>query len=405
MICMIKILGIKLSHIKKEDFLMNLDKALDKDTKIFICTPNPEIILKSHQDEELFYILNQADYCLADGFGLQIAGKLSQQNFPRITGADISLDLLKLAEKKAKKVIIINHEKGLSTINDLKKALNKFSPDLNFLIINSIPKIHLDRDKEKIIHDFSPDILFCLFGCPWQEKFIYHNLDKFKTLKIAIGVGGAFDFITKKAKRAPVFLRKLGLEWFWRLILEPKRFKRILMATFVFMKKVIIWRYILPLKYRRNVACLLYKYENNERKILIVKRSDTNNHWQIPQGGLDGQNIIEAGKRELREEIGTSNFTLEKAYKNIFKYKFINNFKSLDEKNKHYDKFGYKGQKQSLIIARFSGSNEEIKINFWDHLDFKWVKEDDFIDSVHDVRKKSAKIFLKKFKQLKYEKN
>ncbi len=401
---MIKVLGVRLSNIDKENLLKYFAKALSEDKKVFVCTPNPEIILKAHQDEELFYILNKATYNLADGFGLQIAGRLSQQSFPRITGADISLGLLKLAEEKQKKVIIINHEKGRSNINEIKKALNKLYPKLKFLVINSIPKINLDKEKEQIINDFSADILFCLFGSPWQEKFIYHNLNKFTNLKISIGVGGAFDFITKKAKRAPKFLRELGLEWLWRLILQPKRYKRIIKATIVFMIKVINWRYILPLRYRKNVACLLYKLERKERKILIVKRSDEKNHWQIPQGGLDGQKIVEAGKRELREEVGTSNFTVEKVYRNIFKYKFLNHFNSHAEKNKHYDKFGFKGQKQSLVIARFSGNDNEIKINFWDHSDYKWVNENDFIDSVHEVRKKSAKIFLKKFKKLKYEK-
>ncbi len=402
---MIKILGIKLSNIDKDDLIKNLEESLDKDEKIFISTPNPEIILNSHQDEELFYILNQSNYSLADGFGLQVAGMLSQQKFPRITGADFSFDLLALAENKQKKVLILNHENGLSTDDDIEKSLKKLFPSLNFLILNSKPKIKLEDEKREKIINFSPKILFCLFGAPWQEKFIYHNLNNFNSLKVAIGVGGAFDFITKKAKRAPLFLRKIGLEWLWRLILQPKRFKRIFKATILFMIKVINWRYILPHKYRKNVACLLYRFKNSEREILIVKRSDQKNHWQLPQGGLDGQKIIEAGKRELKEEIGTSNFTVEKVYKNVFKYKFRDNFLNQIEKNKHYDKFGFKGQKQSLIIARFTGNNNDIKINFWDHHDFKWVKESKLIDSVDDVRKNASKNFLKKFKQLNYEKN
>ncbi len=402
---MLKILGIKLSNIKRGDLIKKLEESLDKEEKVFISTPNPEIILNSHEDEELFYILNQSNYSLADGFGLQIAGLLSKQKFPRITGADFSLDLLKLAEKKGKKVLILNHENGRSKDSDIKKSLKKLFPELNFLVISEKPKIKLEKGKEEELTSFSPEILFCLYGAPWQEKFIYHNLKDFNSLKIAIGVGGAFDFITKKAQRAPFILRKIGLEWLWRLILEPKRLKRIFKATILFMIKVINWRFILPFKYRGNVACLLYKFDNNERKILIVKRSDQKNHWQVPQGGLDGQKIIEAGKRELREEIGSSKFTIEKIYKDVFKYKFRDNFSSEEEKNKHYDKYGFKGQKQSLVIARFTGSDEDININFWDHSDFKWVKESELINSVHNVRKKGSKKFLEKFKQLKYEKN
>ncbi len=402
---MIKILGIKLASIDKHSLLKKLEKILEREKKIYICTPNPEIILKSHQDEELFYILNQAEYNLADGFGLQIAGRLSNQSFPRITGADFSLELLKLAEKQEKKVIIVNHKNGRSSISDIEKALKKLVPNLNFLVINSDVKINLDKNSEKQIEEYSADILFSLFGAPWQEKFIYHNLNKFTNLKIAIGVGGAFDFLTKKAKRASKLIRKIGLEWLWRLILEPKRFKRIFNATILFMAKVINWRFILPLKYRKNVACLLYRFKNKEKEILLVKRSDQKNHWQVPQGGLDGQKIIEAGKRELREEVGTSNFTVEKVFKNVFKYKFRDNFSSDKEKNKHYDKFGYKGQKQNLLIARFTGSDEDININFWDHTNWKWVKKSEVLKIVHPVRRNATKKFLEKLNKLKYEKN
>lgn len=402
---MLKILGIKLSNIKRDDLIKNLEESLDKEEKVFISTPNPEIILNSHEDEELFYILNQSNYSLADGFGLQIAGLLSKQKFPRITGADFSLDLLKLAEKQEKKVLILNHENGRSKDSDIKKSLKKLFPELNFLVISEKPKIKLEKEKKEEVTSFSPEILFCLYGAPWQEKFIYHNLKDFNSLKIAIGVGGAFDFITKKAQRAPFVLRKIGLEWLWRLILEPKRLKRIFKATILFMIKVINWRFILPHKYRKNVACLLYRFKNKEKEILLVKRSDQKNHWQIPQGGLDNQKIIEAGKRELREEVGTSNFTVEKVFKNVFKYKFRDNFSSDKEKNKHYDKFGYKGQKQNLLIARFTGSDEDININFWDHTNWKWVKESEVLKIIHPVRRNATKKFLEKLNKLKYEKN
>jgi N-acetylglucosaminyldiphosphoundecaprenol N-acetyl-beta-D-mannosaminyltransferase len=80
----------------------------------------------------------------------------------------------------------------------------------------------------------SPDILFVALGAPKQERWIFENLNKLESVKLAMGVGGAFDFLSGKTKRAPLWMRKIGLEWFWRLIIEPRRVKRIIDAVIVF---------------------------------------------------------------------------------------------------------------------------------------------------------------------------
>ncbi len=400
---MAKILGINISEIKQAQLLKKLNQDLKAGKRRFLVTPNPEIILKAHQDEELFYILNQADISLADGFGLQLAARLSQQKFPRLTGADFSLNLLSLAEDNNKKVAIINQIKGKSSNREISLALEKKWPKLKFIVLAQETDLKIEAGLNKELIEFSPDILFCLFGSPWQEKFIYHNYKKIESLKIAIGVGGAFDFITQKSKRAPIFLRKIGLEWLWRLIMQPSRWRRIFKATLVFILKTINWRFILPHRYRQNVVCLLYKQGDKDKEIFIVKRGDQKNHWQLPQGGLGGQSILEAGKREIREEAGTSKFTVEKTFKNLYKYDFKDNFSSAQEKNKYYDRYGYRGQKQNLIIAKFTGKPEDIKINFWDHQAWHFVPKNDLIKTVHPARQTAAKIYLEKLNQLKYD--
>ncbi len=84
------------------------------------------------------------------------------------------------------------------------------------------------------INKTQPDIIFIAFGAPKQEEWICENLKKMPSVKLAIGVGGSFDFVSGKVKRAPLILQKLGLEWLWRLILEPRRIKRIYNATVKF---------------------------------------------------------------------------------------------------------------------------------------------------------------------------
>ncbi len=391
---MAQILGVNLSEYQPEEVRRLLTTSLNQAVKKIIVTPNPEIILKTRHDEELFFILNQADLSLADGFGLQLAGYLSGQKIPRITGADLSLDILNLSADQNKKVVIINRQDGLSSNEEIRQAVSRQWPNLNFLVISQLADQKLTPENQKLVNDFSPDILFCLFGSPWQEKFIYHGTKSLATLKIAIGVGGAFDFITGKQRRAPLMMRNLGLEWLWRLARQPQRLLRIYQAVIVFTIKTLKWRFIEPHLFRKNVACLLYRFNQaNQREILIVERQDEKNHWQIPQGGLDGQSPEAAGRRELREEVGTEKFTVEAVYKNQHLYLFKNNI----------IKYSYKGQKQSLVIARFTGEDKDIKINFWDHQTWRWVKESEFVSSLHPVRQGSGLIYLNKLKQLKYD--
>ncbi|MCX6798228.1 MAG: WecB/TagA/CpsF family glycosyltransferase [Candidatus Falkowbacteria bacterium] len=248
------ILGINISELNWPELIRKIKEFLNDGRQHYIVTPNPEIILASHHDEEFFYILNQADLAPADGFGLKIAARLGAKNLPRISGADLSPEILKLAEENKQRVAIINWVQGLSNKQELTSALAKKYPNLKFLIIATEKKSHLSDSELNELNNFQPLILFTALGAPDQEKIIWHNLKKIPSLRLALGVGGTFDFLTKKAKRAPKILRTLGLEWLWRLLKQPKRIKRIIRATVVFGAKVIAWRFIHPLRYRPNVA-------------------------------------------------------------------------------------------------------------------------------------------------------
>ncbi|PKM91368.1 hypothetical protein CVU82_02110 [Candidatus Falkowbacteria bacterium HGW-Falkowbacteria-1] len=433
---MLNILGIDVDNdLKMESAVDKFDDFLSSNQQNYIVTPNPEIILQAQKDEELFYILNRANLSLADGFGLKIAAFLMNRRLSRVSGSDILPELLCLAERRGKKVLIINREDGLSSAGDIKIFLNNNYPSLKFFIQDADhkyivpPRRHLlsfkdlkdenfvskfvNNIKEKInknfhflnkneLLDFEADVMICNFGAPYQEKFIFHNLNKIPTLKLAIGLGGSFDFLTGKIKRAPRIFRFLGLEWLWRLFKQPKRYKRMFNAVVVFLTKFFYWNFFSHFFYRKNVACLLYrkselpytaldkKKMNNldDYQILLVERSEEKDHWQIPQGGLDNQNIKLAGSRELYEELGIRNFSPRKVYKNVFKYK-----------TNHRGRYGFKGQSQSLLLAEFHGADTDIEINFWDHSDFKWVKASEFVRSVYHSRQAASQIFFDKFKE------
>jgi N-acetylglucosaminyldiphosphoundecaprenol N-acetyl-beta-D-mannosaminyltransferase len=397
----ISILGIAVDNPQEGEIAAKIKEFLSDGHQHFVVTPNPEIVLEANRDEEFFYILNSADLSLGDGVGLKLASWLSGVNLSRIVGADFTSDLLKLAEIEGRKVGVLLWENGLSSKEDVEAALKNAYDRLNFNVIAAEREVDAEIDQAFI--DFQPEILFVAFGFPWQEKFIFHNLGRIPSVKIAIGIGGTFDFLTGKRKRASKFLRSIGLEWLWRLLIQPQRFARIFNAVAVFSWNVFKSRFITPLLYRPNVICLLYKKESDQYKILLVQRREDPNHWQLPQGGTDGESLLIAGARETREELNTDKFISKRVYKNIYQYKFPNN-SNVGGRGKTFVSRGaarhnYKGQKQGLFIAEFTGRDEDIKVNYWDHTSWKWVDAEKLVDEVHFIRKRSAHKFLKKFKE------
>ncbi|RLC37354.1 hypothetical protein DRH27_03920 [Candidatus Falkowbacteria bacterium] len=248
------ILGVKISLDNKRVVLEKIINFLNSDKQHFITTPNPEIILYASNNNEYKKILNKADIAIADGFGVKLAGLTLKKNIPRITGADLIKDILKITENKKYKICILNRKKGLSSVEDIEISLNSAYPQLSFKVFSS--KIDVSSETLKKINSYNPDILFVAFGAPNQEKFIFNNLNNIKSVKLAVGIGGAFDFLTGRIKRAPEIFRIIGMEWLWR-IFQAKgkrklwRSKRIYNAVIVFSFKFIKWR--LFKKYEKTI--------------------------------------------------------------------------------------------------------------------------------------------------------
>ncbi len=389
----INLMGVNIDNIGKNDLLDKILTLIKSDKQHYLVTPNPEILLNALRDEELFYILNHATLAPADGFGLVLAGLFIGKKITRITGADITLELLSLAAKQKIKIGIFNWRHGLSNKEEIAAALKQKFPDLKFVIEDIEREWNLPYYQSFNI--FQPKIIFVALGSPWQEKFLYYALKKMPYLKFGLAVGGSFDYLTKKAIRAPKIFRKLGWEWLWRLYQQPNRAKRILTATIIFPYKFFLYHYWQRFFYRPATMCLLYKKTDQTYKILLVKRNEQETHWQLPQGGREGETIQGAGIRELAEELNVQKVKPQAIYKNIYKYKFSN--------RKNIKHFGYKGQKISLLIAKFYGSDNEIKINWWDHKSWQWVDIDKFLTTIHPLRRESGKIALALFH--KYVKN
>ncbi len=227
---------------KLKDYICNI---LEKNTyPLQIITLNIDFLRIANIDNEFKEICKNSHIVLPDGIGIIYLLKLKYQlNIKRITGNDILNIIVNTLHNNHLKIAFL----GSSHLN-LIKIKNKIEESkLNIKVTDIIsPPINFEKDakiNDEIISNLQrskPDIIFVALGCPRQEKWInnYKNVIGFK---IGIGVGAALDFYTGSKKRSPVIFQRLGIEWVWRLISEPKRlFKRyIILDLPFFIKKTI----------------------------------------------------------------------------------------------------------------------------------------------------------------------
>jgi N-acetylglucosaminyldiphosphoundecaprenol N-acetyl-beta-D-mannosaminyltransferase len=232
-----EILGVKLDNFSRAEILEKVSGFLNGNSFCQIATINPEFVLAAQKDAEFKNILNTCDLNVADGVGIWFAflrfGKILKS---KIAGADLMEEILKMADKRGLSVYLAANKIGLSTWEETREAILKKYPKLNISGDNLDPK-----NPKYIIHDTLYPILLCNFGAPDQEKFLYSlKTQENAKIRLAMGVGGSFDYLTGKVKRAPRWMRQIGLEWLFRLIQQPNRIRRIFNAVIIFPIKIII---------------------------------------------------------------------------------------------------------------------------------------------------------------------
>lgn len=237
-----QILGITISTLSRNDLLLTIKTHLTSQhniTPVFITTINPEIIMHAQHDTSFAHILNTSSIQTADGIGVIWAARyLHGIHLERITGIDLMIDIAQHAAQASQSIFLLGAQEGIA--EKAAYSLQQQIPRLHMIEtyagnplcdFNKLPQAV--QEKIKRAH-----IIFVAYGAPHQEQWIYRNLPHLSTCKIAIGVGGAFNFIAGKIKRAPLWLQKLGLEWLYRLYQEPWRIQRMSKLPF-FVAKVI----------------------------------------------------------------------------------------------------------------------------------------------------------------------
>ncbi|MBU8881101.1 WecB/TagA/CpsF family glycosyltransferase [Bacillus sp. FJAT-29790] len=218
-----KFLGVDVCKQNYEQLTSSLLNDIEQNKKSFIVAINPEKIMKAQEDQSLKELLNKADYQIPDGIGIIIASKLKGgQIRERVTGIDMMLTLCGAAASHGKKIFLYGAKPGIA--DKAKIKLEERFPGIQIVgVINGYEKD--ERLIEQTINEADPDIIFVAKGSPAQEYWILDHMNRLAP-KVYQGVGGSFDVISGRINRAPELFQKLGMEWFYRLMKEPWRWKR-----------------------------------------------------------------------------------------------------------------------------------------------------------------------------------
>lgn len=197
-------------------------------------------IVAMQKDLQLRQSVNESDLINADGQAVVWASKvLGKPIKERVAGIDLMVNLVQLAHDKNYKVFFFGAKEDV-----VKKVVNTYSDQYSSNIIAGYRNGYFKKEEEqaiaKEISESGAHILFVAISSPTKENFLYENKALLQKVNFVMGVGGSFDVVAGKVKRAPQWMQKIGLEWFYRFVQEPKRmWKRYLIGNSKFIGLVL----------------------------------------------------------------------------------------------------------------------------------------------------------------------
>lgn len=221
----VKILGIYVNNITQSEVLQKTEEFVGSSKPHILSFVNPEIIMRAQMLPSYKEYLNNADLVAPDGIGLLLASKIIGTPLKeRVTGTNIMYSLAEMSAKKGFRLYFLGAK--FDVVKTAVKKLTCLYPTLKVVGMNH-GYFSVSEEKNVIaeIKTKKPDILIVCLGMYKQEMWIKRNLAEIN-VPVCFGNGGAFDFVSGRVKRAPLWMQKSGLEWFYRLLQEPRRIKR-----------------------------------------------------------------------------------------------------------------------------------------------------------------------------------
>jgi N-acetylglucosaminyldiphosphoundecaprenol N-acetyl-beta-D-mannosaminyltransferase len=219
----VDVLGVSFDRIDLHAAVARILDRLDRGERTFVITANPEFVMLARRDADVARVAREADLVVPDGTGVAVGASLLGSALARVPGR-LLVDLLVPAlARRGASVFLLGAAPGVA--ERAADALRVRVPDMTIAGCYAGSPDD-DADTWARVRDASPAVVLVAYGMPKQELWISRNLGRLPTVKLAIGVGGVLDQLAGVQKLPPAIVHRLGLEWLWRLLREPWRWRR-----------------------------------------------------------------------------------------------------------------------------------------------------------------------------------
>ena len=204
--------------------LGRIEQLVDSGGHHLVATVNPEFVMRASRDTDFARVLETADLCLADGTGVVWAARRQgcQIGAP-VTGVDLIPVLAAMCARRGFRLFLLGAAPGVAA--EFASRLQAEQPELEVAAHPGSPDPSSDDESLRLIRAHRTQVLLVAYGAPKQEIWIDRTKDR-SGVSVAMGVGGAFDYLTGRVARAPAWMRRAGLEWMHRLAYQPWRIRR-----------------------------------------------------------------------------------------------------------------------------------------------------------------------------------
>lgn len=223
---LLDILGVPVAKAGEYETLQLIASFLETPGIKHVATVNPEYVMLAHRNPEFHDLLQRTELNIPDGVGIVWASHYLGEPLPgRVTGTDLLPLICGLCSRQGYRIFLLGGRPGIA-----EQAAARLTKDFPGLIVagtsSNDPSPETDLETVAAINSSGAEVLAVAYGCPKQDFWIDANRERLPGVRLAIGVGGALDFISGEIPRAPRPLRRAGLEWLFRLWLEPGRYRR-----------------------------------------------------------------------------------------------------------------------------------------------------------------------------------
>ncbi len=221
-----KLMGVPIHDVTHEETIAWIKRwIMEGERAKIISTINPEFLMQARVDRDFRAVLQRTALCVPDGVGVLWAGRWHGIRLrERVAGSDLVPSLVAQAARYGWRIFFLGAAPGVA--ERAAAILQRDNPGLSVAgCYAGSPAVEEDDEIVGLIRAGRADLVFVAYGAPKQNMWLDRNLAR-TGAAVGIGVGGAFDFITGKARRAPLWVQQMGMEWLYRLIYEPWRWRR-----------------------------------------------------------------------------------------------------------------------------------------------------------------------------------